>query len=81
MSNNQDQMQRDYWSTRARQISDAELKSIADPAQRQVETMFVLKHLRPDDRVLEIGCGSGVDHDQNPAVGQPLSSQFLQARG
>lgn len=60
MSNNQDQMQRDYWSTRARQISDAELKSIADPAQRQVETMFVLKHLRPDDRVLEIGCGSGV---------------------
>jgi len=56
----QDQIQRDYWSTRAQRISDPELKSIADPAQRLVETKFVLKHLRPDDRVLEIGCGSGV---------------------
>ena len=60
MIDDQDRLQREYWSTRARRISDPELKSIADPAQRQVETKFVLKHLRPNDKVLEIGCGSGV---------------------
>jgi len=60
MSDEKDQFQRNYWSTRAREISDPELKSIADPAQRQVETKFVLKHLQTGDKVLEIGCGSGV---------------------
>lgn len=48
-----------HWNDRAIRECDAAAVNIADVSQRELETDFLLKHLRPADRVLEVGCGNG----------------------
>ena len=48
-----------HWNERAVRESDAAAVNIADVSQRELETAFLLQHLRPDDKVLEVGCGNG----------------------
>lgn len=48
-----------HWNERVVQELDATAVNIADTSQRQLETEFLLKHLDPADRVLEVGCGNG----------------------
>lgn len=48
-----------HWSRRAKSEADDRMVNIADLAQRQVETAFILKHLAANARILEVGCGNG----------------------
>ncbi len=48
-----------HWDERAINEKDVAAVNIADVSQRELETEFLLKHLRPSDRVLEVGCGNG----------------------
>ncbi len=48
-----------HWNERAAQEANAELVNIADVSQRELETEFLLQHVKNTDRVLEVGCGNG----------------------
>jgi SAM-dependent methyltransferase len=48
-----------HWNDRALNEKDRAAVNIADVTQRELETAFVLEHLRPADRILEVGCGNG----------------------
>ena len=48
-----------HWNERAVLEKDAAAVNIADVTQRELETDFLLKHLKPEDRILEVGCGNG----------------------
>lgn len=48
-----------HWNDRAIHEKDAAAVNIADISQRELETAFLLKHLMPADRILEVGCGNG----------------------
>ena len=48
-----------HWNERALVERDVSAVNIADVSQRELETDLLLKHLRPADRVLEVGCGNG----------------------
>ena len=48
-----------FWNQRALTETDAIKVNIADDAQRQLETEFIVRHLRPGSRILEVGCGNG----------------------
>lgn len=48
-----------HWSERAASEGDHRKVNIADLVQRGLENAFIFEHLRPTDRVLEIGCGNG----------------------
>ncbi len=48
-----------HWNERAALEPDAAAVNIADVSQRELETAFLLRHLRPADKVLEVGCGNG----------------------
>lgn len=48
-----------FWNERARQEKNDDHVNIADATQRELETSFILNQVRPDDRVLEVGCGNG----------------------
>ena len=48
-----------FWNQRALQESDPVKVNIADDVQRQLETDFIVRHLRPGSRILEVGAGNG----------------------
>lgn len=48
-----------HWNERAVKEADRRRVNIHDLVQRQVENDFIFKWLRPDDRLLEVGCGNG----------------------
>lgn len=48
-----------HWNQRAIEEKDHVAVNIADVTQRELETDFVIGHLRPESKVLEIGCGNG----------------------
>lgn len=48
-----------HWDDRALTERDPDAVNIADVSQRELETAFVLRHLRKSGRVLEVGCGNG----------------------
>jgi SAM-dependent methyltransferase len=48
-----------HWNERAVQEVNVAAVNIADVSQRQLETEFLVQHLEPTDRVLEVGCGNG----------------------
>jgi len=48
-----------HWNDRVATERDPRKVNIADLVQRGLENAFILDGLRPDDRVLEIGCGNG----------------------
>lgn len=48
-----------HWNDRALLEADAAAVNIADVSQRELESEFLLQHLLPGDRVLEVGCGNG----------------------
>ena len=43
-----------HWNERALVERDVSAVNIADVSQRELETDFLLKHLRPADRVLDV---------------------------
>lgn len=52
-----------HWDTQAVSVTgDAEV-NIADIYQRELENMYILKHLKMGARVLEAGCGNGYSTD------------------
>jgi len=48
-----------HWNDRARTETNSNAVNIADVSQRELETAFILAHLPPGGRVLEVGCGNG----------------------
>jgi len=48
-----------HWSERARSVERDVEVNIMDVFQRELEYQEVERHLRPDMRVLEVGCGNG----------------------
>lgn len=48
-----------FWNQRALQESDPVKVNIADDVQRQLETEFIVRHLRAGSRLLEVGAGNG----------------------
>jgi SAM-dependent methyltransferase len=48
-----------FWSQRAASEGDAVHVNIGDVNQRELEYELLLPHLRPSDRLLEVGCGMG----------------------
>lgn len=48
-----------HWNERALHEPDPVKVNIADDAQRQLETEFILANLPADARILEVGCGNG----------------------
>jgi len=48
-----------HWNERAVKETDISAVNIADVSQRELETGFLLQHLRKTDKVLEVGCGNG----------------------
>ena len=48
-----------YWNQRAVTEPEPAKVNMPDTVQRDYELTFVFKHLRPADRLLEIGCGNG----------------------
>lgn len=48
-----------FWNERALTEHDPAKVNIADDVQRQLETEFIVRHVRPGSRVLEVGCGNG----------------------
>lgn len=48
-----------HWNERAVNEKNPAAVNIADISQRELETQFLLKHLLPSDRILEVGCGNG----------------------
>ena len=48
-----------HWHTRSGEESDSRKVNIADLAQRSLENEFLFRHVGPNDRVLEVGCGNG----------------------
>jgi len=48
-----------FWNQRALTETDPLKVNIADDVQRQLETAFIMAHLPPGARVLEVGAGNG----------------------
>ena len=48
-----------HWDKRALTIENIEEVNIGDIQQRDLENKIICKHLKPDMKVLEVGCGSG----------------------
>jgi ubiquinone/menaquinone biosynthesis C-methylase UbiE len=48
-----------FWNERPQIHNDSRKVNIDDLAQREIENDFLLKHLKPTDEVLEVGCGNG----------------------
>ncbi len=48
-----------HWNERALKESNSSAVNIADVSQRELETSFILAHLAPGCRLLEVGCGNG----------------------
>ena len=57
---NLSKFQTDYWSTRAKEISEARKVSIADPIQKDLEIKFIDSTNIEFGNLLEVGCGNGV---------------------
>jgi ubiquinone/menaquinone biosynthesis C-methylase UbiE len=49
----------EHWDDRARGVANAAAVNIEDTHQRELELDFVCRHLRSDQRLLEVGCGNG----------------------
>lgn len=48
-----------HWNTRAQTERDSAKVNIEDTVQRDLELEFILAHLSPSMRLLEVGCGNG----------------------
>ncbi|TVO72432.1 class I SAM-dependent methyltransferase [Sedimenticola selenatireducens] len=48
-----------HWNKRAVYEQNVNAVNIADVSQRELETEFILQHVKITDRVLEVGCGNG----------------------
>lgn len=48
-----------HWNERAVHEANSALVNIADVSQRELETQFLLQHIKTNDRVLEVGSGNG----------------------
>jgi SAM-dependent methyltransferase len=48
-----------YWDQRALDESDDAKVNIADTVQRDHELDFVVKHIGPGSKIVEVGCGNG----------------------
>ena len=48
-----------YWTERAKNISDIKAVTHADIHQRDLEINSLIKHLRTNEKVVDIGCGNG----------------------
>lgn len=48
-----------HWDTLAETEAAEEKVNIADVSQRDVENSFIVDLLKPEDKVLEVGCGNG----------------------
>ena len=57
---NLNKFQTEYWSTRAKEISDVRKVSIADPIQKDLEIKFIDSANIEFGNLLEVGCGNGV---------------------
>jgi ubiquinone/menaquinone biosynthesis C-methylase UbiE len=57
---NLSKFQTQYWSTRAKEVSEARKVSIADPIQKDLEIKFIDSANIEFGNLLEVGCGNGV---------------------
>jgi ubiquinone/menaquinone biosynthesis C-methylase UbiE len=57
---NLSKFQTEYWSTRAKEVSEARKVSIADPIQKDLEIKFIDSANIEFGNLLEVGCGNGV---------------------
>ncbi len=48
-----------YWNNRARNVKNHKLLTHFDLTQRQIEIDSIISFIKPDDVVLDIGCGNG----------------------
>tara|TARA_R110002110_G_scaffold415562_1_gene651088 strand:+ start:59165 stop:59944 length:780 start_codon:yes stop_codon:yes gene_type:complete len=48
-----------FWSARPTKEKDPQKVNISDLVQRDLETEFIISHLKATDSVLEVGCGNG----------------------
>ncbi|MBI3411322.1 MAG: hypothetical protein HY040_23555 [Planctomycetes bacterium] len=48
-----------HWNTRAKTIENDIEVNIMDVFQREFEYDYVCKYLKPEMRILEVGCGNG----------------------
>lgn len=49
----------DYWNDRALNTEGDEFVTHLDVYQRKLEIDEIVKYIKPDDRILDIGCGNG----------------------
>jgi ubiquinone/menaquinone biosynthesis C-methylase UbiE len=48
-----------FWNERPKTQVDVKKVNIDDLVQRDLEKDFIMKHLKPSDKILEVGCGNG----------------------
>jgi SAM-dependent methyltransferase len=59
----------EHWSQRAATVANDHEVNLMDVFQRELEFDAILRYLRPDMNVLEVGCGNGFSTDRfRPAV-------------